>query len=274
MAVFLVVLFLTGLYPLRRAWLANRRTSLLQAVNWAITAWLAWVGTFVVASVGGHETKLAAAQYLSLCLTGCAGVAVLGARRPHVGAWNFVVLGLLAVLMLPLLEKWFANQPIRDPLRIFFLGATLSVGFLNYLPTRLAPALVLAAFGCSGEMALLFASGQMPELTGLAAPLCLAFAPWAGMQALAVQTPPDQEIDRIWLDFRNRYGLMWAQRVREQFNRAAFNAGWSVYLSWQGVRRLVLSVPETAKPEEIVAGLQAILQRFMPDDRDRPEVIS
>ena len=57
-------------------------------------------------------------------------------------------------------------------------------------------------------------------------------------------------------------------------HRAAFNAGWSVYLSWQGVRRLVLSVPETAKPEEIVAGLQAILQRFMPDDRDRPEVIS
>jgi hypothetical protein len=39
-------------------------------------------------------------RYLALCLTGCVGVAVLGARRPGVGAWDFVLLGLLAVLLL------------------------------------------------------------------------------------------------------------------------------------------------------------------------------
>ena len=57
------------------------------------TATAAWPGS-----------RVAALGYTALSLTGCAGVAVLGARRPGVGPWNFVLLGLLAVMLLPLAE--------------------------------------------------------------------------------------------------------------------------------------------------------------------------
>src|SRR5918912_1565719 len=97
------LLLVTGLYPLVRAWLANRRWSLLQAVHWALLAWAAW-GMALAGTGRWAPPAAAAATYLALCLTGCAGVAVLGARRPGVAAWNFVVLGLLAVLLLPVAE--------------------------------------------------------------------------------------------------------------------------------------------------------------------------
>ncbi len=266
MPVILGLFFLTGAYPLGLAWWANRRTSLLQAINWAVTAWLAWIITVVVTAgqgTGGGDS----ARYLALCLTGCAGVAVLGARRPHVAVWNFVVLGLLAVMVLPLLEQWLAGVPVPGPVRIAFLVAILAVGMVNYLPTRLAAAAVLLALGCTGQILQLWAPGPASWfgdefLSGL----CLALSPWAAYLGWRWQPPPAHALDGLWLDFRNRYGLVWAQRVREQFNRAAVNAGWPVYLSWQGLRRLVISGPDTVQGAEILAALQALLQRFGPEE--------
>src|SRR5262249_61185707 len=94
-----LALFLIGLYPLLRAWWANRQTTLFQALNWALAAWLAWILTLFVADPRGTPGQLDAARYLALCLTGCARVAVLGARRPHVGAWEFVCVGFLGGLL-------------------------------------------------------------------------------------------------------------------------------------------------------------------------------
>src|SRR5438270_9010588 len=127
------VLFLSGLYPLYRAWQANRRTSLAHAVFWASAAWTGWG----VALVFGRPQKLGLGpwRYLALCLTGAAGVAVLGARRPQVAAWNFVLVSLLAVMLLPLGENLFLGTPSLDGPRLVFLGATLAVGILNYVPT-------------------------------------------------------------------------------------------------------------------------------------------
>src|SRR5438128_6745252 len=140
MRVVLLLIFLAGGWPLARAWQANRRTALIQAIHWAIAAWLAWLLTFLLGQSAGTQPGVEPARYLALCLTGCSGVAVLGARRPHVGVWNFVVLGLLAVLLLPLAENILAGKESWGTLRFAFLGATLAVGILNYLPTRLAGA--------------------------------------------------------------------------------------------------------------------------------------
>src|SRR5437016_13832974 len=93
-------ILLTGVYPLWRAWRANRRTSLIQALHWAILSWVAWGLALLVADRWPAESAKVTC-YLALCLTGCAGVAVLGARRPGLGAWNFVVLALLAINLLP-----------------------------------------------------------------------------------------------------------------------------------------------------------------------------
>src|SRR5262245_37385713 len=132
-----LLLFVTGAVPLWYAWRANRQTSLLQAVNWAVTAWTVW-GLSVAASGTVPGWLL---RYLALSLTGCAAVAVLGARRPGVMAWNFVVLGLLAVHLLPVAEGAVTGSRLQfDRFRIVFLSMTVAVGILNYLPTRLAAA--------------------------------------------------------------------------------------------------------------------------------------
>src|SRR5438105_4854426 len=92
----------TTAYPLAVAGRASRRSTLRQAVSWAASAWALWLLVLVAAALGHQAGD--AGRYLALCVTGCASVAVLGARRPGVGAWNFVVCGLLLVLVLPVVD--------------------------------------------------------------------------------------------------------------------------------------------------------------------------
>src|SRR5438552_12944159 len=127
------LILLTACYPLARAWRANQGTTLRHALVWAYAGWVAWGAGFLLSELrpGGAVTPI---RYVALCLTGCAAVAVLGARRPGVTAWNFVVLAQLAVLLLPLAEG-LGNLHL-DSLWLIFLGGTLAIGILNYLPTR------------------------------------------------------------------------------------------------------------------------------------------
>jgi hypothetical protein len=240
------VLLLTGVYPLGRAWLANRGSTLRHALAWAWVAWAAWGAALLTGGV--------TARYLALCLTGCAGVAVLGARRPGVGAWHFVTLGLLCVLLLPLAEGWGELQ-LSLP-RMIFLAATLAVCFLNYLPTRMAPAALVMAAACGVELWGL-ASADVPANTLGSARVGVALAPWLALASARGRRDAESEFDRTWLGFRDRFGGLWGQRMREQFNRAAANAGWRARLAWGGLR------PAGDPAEgEAVATLRALLKRF------------
>ena len=97
----------------------RRLESGVHVINAAVMTLLAWL---VWSTALWHPTV--SWRYTALCLTGCAGVAVLGARRPGVAAWHFVPLGLLAVLLMPLAEGWGHLQ--LSPVRAGFLGATLA----------------------------------------------------------------------------------------------------------------------------------------------------
>jgi hypothetical protein len=263
------LIFLLSAYPLCRAWRANRNTSLFQAVHWAMAAWVAWGGAMYVAMMSGRAETHPVAAYVALCLTGCAGVAVLGARRPGAGAWNFVVVGLLAVMSLPLVESAFIQKPLLDPLRIGFLAATIAVGMLNFLPTRLAPVAVLVA--SSSAIHLLLLTGEAEQGADLAWWL-LALAPWLAFFLWLLPPPPDSEFDRIWLNFRDRFGFLWGQRMREQFNRSAASAGWPVILRWHGLRLLAgAEIPDAAAQTAIVETLRALLKRFGDDEEEASE---
>jgi hypothetical protein len=259
-----LLLFLTGACPWWAAWWANRRTSLLQSVNWGVTAWTVW--GLRVAMADSSQVLLLC--YLALCLTGCAGIAVLGARRPGVRAWNFVVLGLLAVHLLPVAEGALTGTGLQlDGFRIFFLSVTLAVGVLNYLPTRLAAAAVFAALGCGFELMRL-TDAAFPDGGDWALPvsvLWLTLTPWAAFVAVRGQLVAS-EFDRLWLRFRDRYGLVWGQRLREQFNSSARHAGWPVILRWQGLRLLPGSPPSPEAQTEMLTTLRALLKRFGPDE--------
>src|SRR5438128_1202792 len=112
---------LTAAYPLLRMVLSNLHTTLRQATLWAGAAWGCWLLVFLAAARG--EKNVFLGRHLALALTGCAGVAVLGARRPGVRAWNFVVCGLLAVLLLPMVEG--LGRPRPEPAYLVFLAGTL-----------------------------------------------------------------------------------------------------------------------------------------------------
>src|SRR5262249_15358206 len=162
---------------------------------------------------------------------GCAAVAVLGARRPGVIAWNFVVLSQLGVLLLPIAEG--LGEIHLDPLGLIFLGGTLAIGALNYLPTRLAAAVIAMGVACGIELALLQqAENAAPGLERAASVsrCLLAITPWLALGGVRSGRRPTSVVDQIWLGFRDSFGLVWSQRVREQFNRAAENAGWPVVL--------------------------------------------
>src|SRR5262249_57286509 len=132
-------------------------------------------------------------------------------------AWHFVALGLLVVLLLPLAEG-FGHLQLSAP-RLAFLAGTLAVGFLNYLPTRLGPAALLTAAGCGVELWSLATGMSGPALA--AGRLALAIAPWAAFLLLAWRSGAGSEFDRTWLRFRDSFGGLWGERLREQFNRAA-----------------------------------------------------
>jgi hypothetical protein len=252
------LILLSGLYPLWRAWRASRQTPLRHALLWALAAWAAWLPVVAIGTPAGTLTR-----YLALSLTGCAGVAVLGARRPGVGAWNFVVAGLLAVLLLPVAEGF--GEPRLQPAHLLFLAATLAVTLLNYLPTRFAPAALLFGLACGIELAVL-ARVEMPGWLTDTVDVLAALSPWA---ALAVSRRANTELsepDRLWLEFRDRFGGLWGLRQQDQFNRAAANAGWPVALSWGGLRR-----SEDGKPPEeaeLMEMLRAVLKRFGPEGQE------
>ncbi|MBV9123632.1 MAG: hypothetical protein JO112_09765, partial [Planctomycetes bacterium] len=264
------LLLVTGGYPLWRAWQGNRETALLQAINWAIIAWAAWLWALFPGRVWPEAAEV---RYLALSLTGCAMVAVLGARRPGVGAWNFVVLGLLAILLVPLAESLITGRSLRPgPARLVFLGGTVAVGILNYLPTRSALGAVLLGAGCAGEMRL-FAGSAFPlpgveEMDSLGQWL-LGLALWGAYVRSRWRPAPPAEFDQLWLSFRDRFGLFWGQRLREQFNRSAAHAGWPVFLRWQGLR-LTGPRPGPAEQTAMVGVLRALLKRFGPPDSPGP----
>jgi hypothetical protein len=262
------ILLLTSIYPLAVAWRTNAGTTLRSALCWAFAAWATWgIALFVGDLRPGGTEKIF--RYAALCVTGCAAVAVLGARRPGVGAWNFVVLTLLVALMLPIAEG--LGELHLDPLRLVFLAGPLVVGALNYLPTRLAKTVVALTIGCGVEIALLserFAANPGLQRASLVSRCLLAVSPWLAWADHWARGTPSSPFDQIWLGFRDRFGLVWGQRVREQFNNAANHAGWPVVLRWRGLRlQGGTQTPDKVTEDQIVGALHALLKRFGPIEK-------
>jgi len=268
-----LLVWLSGVYPLWRALQANRQTSLLQAVYWAVASWAAW-GLALANAASWPALAATASGLLALSLTGCAAVAVLGARRPGASAWNGVVGALLAINLLPLAESLLTAGILQlNVFRLTCLAGTLAVGVLNYLPTRFAPAALALLVGCTLELASLIPStrtGPEYRLVFEAGWIALVFTPWIAYLSGRRGAPAASEFDRLWLDFRDRFGLVWAQRLREQFNRSAANAGRPVVLRWQGLRlRPGSPWPDSAAQTAMVATLRALLKRFGPEEEIR-----
>ncbi|MFL5341474.1 MAG: hypothetical protein ACJ8F7_15115 [Gemmataceae bacterium] len=187
-------------------------------------------------------------------------MAVLGARRPGVGAWNAVVAGLVAVQLIPLVQDFLSGTSwLNDPIWKLFLAATIAVGLLNYFPTRLGIGAALLLAGCGMQLAVL---NQPNWEMRWAAILAAGISPWVAAVAVWLRRRPAVPGDELWFRFRERFGFLWAQRLREQFNAAAGHAGLGVEFGWMGLRRSDGAPPTDADQTASTELLSALIQRF------------
>jgi hypothetical protein len=265
----LLLVFWTNEHAFRYAIRTKHKATILHAILWALAAWVCWMYVFLRESLT-QEPVPPLYRYMALGLTGCASIAVLGARRPGVGAWNFVVLGLLIVMIFLWLEgQWAADDVILSRVRTVFLASTIAIGVLNYLPTRLAPAAILLGCICAFELLLMAGAMVARREAQLLAGFGLASIPWVAYIRMRWRPPSASEFDQTWLPFRDCFGLVWAQRVREQFNQSAKHSHWPVILRWQGLRAIPGETPPSYEDrQEMLANLRALMKRFEAPERN------
>ena len=254
-----------------------RETTLLSAWWWSLGAISAIGAVEIVAGLLGvfSPTGLIAARYAAAVLLFCPVLAVLGAKRPQHLAWNFVTISLWAILILPAVEMLLGRRTESLTLgdaRGWFLWALILLTPINFLPTRYwFAALVYTA---AQIMAL---APQLPlprgrwiaDHSAIAAGLLAASLLGASLVARRA-TVAASNCDRIWFDFRDSFGLLWALRYQERVNAAADAGRWGFYLSWNGLRRASDNILLGALGEEQLLQLRptitGLLRRFVSND--------
>ncbi|MER3417004.1 MAG: hypothetical protein C4297_12435 [Gemmataceae bacterium] len=238
-----------------QGWQALKDTTLRSAWLWLGLAWLVWT----IRSFGLWPEPLG--NYLGLCGSALVVAAVLGARRPGADAWNLVVLCLAGVLCLPAGHASASGWLLEIPWAIFLIGL-LTFGLINYLPTGLAAAMVFAgtAHALAAVPLVMELSEPIAHRLGMYADAVLVPALWLGWILTRRRAADAQDFQSRWRLFRDRFGLVWALRVQEQFRAAARHRGLPYDLTWRGL----VPTAETActRQEEAERLVHALLQRF------------
>ncbi len=255
-----------------------RETTLVGAQGWfaagllaiaAVEVWLAWAGE------RGGATAAEPLRYGAATLTFCPLMALLGAKRPQDRAWHFIVASLWVVLALPALHVGLLRpgQTLAIPpaLAWFMLGL-VAIGFLNRL---LTPAWLGGLLFAGGQTSLL--AGHLPlvanvpeieryprVLIGLGLIAAAAVLSWWASCRRRTNAEP---LDRLWLEFRDLFGVFWALRLAERVNSAAAVTKSDLVLRWSGFQTTAGGrIKESLSPDAIRLlrqGLENLLRRFV-----------
>jgi hypothetical protein len=250
---------------------ALRGTTLLAPWYWSAAS---------LAAIGATEIALALAvtsppqpwivplRFAAAMSSFCPTMALLGAKRPQDRAWQFIVFSLWAILSLPSIE-WLLFGGVQEmhPARFWFLAILTGAGALNGTATRFWLSSWLV---CVGQLALVapyfsateswLSAARGPQLGLLAMVLA-----W-GLQAAGLPrgSAARSGLDRVWLDFRDQFGVVWGLRVAERINSAAAMVGWPVTLGWHGFRASDGSPAIGFEmPAPIEESFRALLRRFV-----------
>jgi uncharacterized membrane protein YhaH (DUF805 family) len=264
----LFALAIAGLAPGRQH---LRGTTLMAAWCWAIGA-IAMIAVVEImaasASLAAGSPWLSFARYAAAMASFCPTMALLGAKRPQDRAWNWIVLSLWAVLLVPAIQAAMTRP--GEPIRLhamwtgFVLLLTL-IGPVNGLPTRFWPSVLLVGVGQLGlvwDYLPLGAENFNSPLLGLAAFCAAVLIAAAGWPR---QRPAENQVDQTWIDFRNMYGAIWGLRVAERFNQEAERNDLPVMLTWHG---LVLKTGNDIEKYRLATTktLRSLLLRFVSAD--------
>lgn len=231
-----------------------RHTTLIAPVIWGVNA---VVG---VAVAGWWDDPFV--DYAAGVLLIAPTLALLGSKRPQNGAWQFIVLTLVCVLLLPALQglAFGDAKPHVHSLFRWLIGAHIVIGVVNYLPTRyFGAALFVGA-------AQTFAATKW-QIFGnvwhaIAALLAVGLA-WVWITSES--GPPG--LEKVWRDFRDAYGLVWGLRIAERLNASAQKHGWPVEFTWGGMLLCEGTTELDAETKHRVEReLRSHLRRFVSHD--------
>jgi hypothetical protein len=218
---------------------AVAQSTLVPAWWWALAAALVWSITETAGALGGESSAhwLAPLRLAAAALSFCPMLAVLGAKRPQHAAWSFVVAALWAVVSLPAAEALLLQRGQRleiGDVRGWFLWILIVVAPINYLPTRQWLAAALLAVGQTLALSEYLPLIRQPLFEGS----YLGGLALAALAVTMVRRPGSRATsayDRLWLDFRDLFGLFWALRLQERVNAVATTNQWPIDLGWSGL---------------------------------------
>ncbi len=230
---------------LLRARSSLRETTLITACNWALAVAVAWTSVWTFDSALGCVPTGTADQlwYALAVLSLSPAVAVLGARRPISRVWPWFVLGpMILILIWPALVDWSATSrgralELEEPAIVGFL-LVLIMAAGNYLGTRYRFSALLLITALALLVAPLMIGFPKTVITRdtarLAATACFAAAILARQLPHGSPRTLDSPFDRLWHDFRNEFGLVWARRVQDRINIEAQKENWPLKLEIHG----------------------------------------
>ena len=257
--------------------------TLLSPWAWAVASSLLIGAAALISQNGaaaGRSIGHSPIWYIAGMSTFCPTMAVLGAKRPQVHAWQWVIVSLWVILSLPAFEWWLFHDghPREMHLaRSFFLGLLVVIGIGNMLFTRYALAAII--FGM-GQLALigpfvfserwpLADMGPLANMGPLIGALAMLAAAATAMLAARFGRSPTWPLNRVWIDYRDLYGAVWAVRQMDRFNATAKQNGWNVELTWQGFEGPAGESINHLSPQteaELYDTLRSLLLRFVSSD--------
>lgn len=262
---------------LLRAWWTVRESTLVIPWAWSVGCFALVAATSTYAALvpaSERGTSFVAMQFAAASGTLCPIVALVGAKRPQHSAWSFVVLALWLVLALPAAEVicLHPGQQLEiNSIRSWFLWGLLAAELSAFVLTRYSLSMLLLVSGqivwLSEWLPLLprFSSlAELREVTGLV----LATSAVVGAWVISLRPArTSNQLDRLWFDFRDSFGLFWALKLAERVNDAGKQAGWDFDLGWGGFRTKADFAPlDQLSPETATAlrnSLQGLLRRFV-----------
>jgi len=272
-------------------WLVRGSTA-VPAALWAVAAAGSLAAELAVRAAGGlaDPAASAAVRLVSLALAVCPVMALLGAKRPQHGVWQFIVGSLAFMLAMPAVSATLVRpgtMPDVHALQRWFMPLLVGVGWMNFAATRHGPA---AAVVASGQMLLVrpflpfvaetVSGGSITDVVG--AVLMATGAVLAAVQSAAwpvvprsaadgrrsrVDLPtagdPLAGIERPFLALRETLGAAWALRIAERFNAVAAERGWPCRLRFAGLDPACADGPWRGDAER---AFRALARRFASTD--------
>jgi hypothetical protein len=273
----LAVSLATTVFPLHSAWISARGTALRPALIWVALviafALLAQVLACFEPLAGGRPAT-GRVTYLAVLAALAALISVLNARSPGGGVWAILMVLLVVVFLVPWLEDQtrlrraagIAYVHLDAPWTIFYVLLVI-VGVTNYLPTRFGFAAVVLAAGFVLEFLSLTTLDWPPARHAVLwswVAWSLAASFWIAHSSANRAPEARSGGERIWFWFRDYWGVVWALRAMERFNRSAELSHWPVRLTWFGLHSV--DAKDSDRPLEFpiaaLAAFRGLIRRF------------